>query len=118
MSLWTERNTGTQAGAKCGPHPKFYHFHGYGKGQILEHESWMTAHTYQDAKKKKIRIRQKQEQNTHSERLTKEGSGKHDDRRDRKVYKQTGFFFFCLSLSFASLSRLASRLLNSSGIFS
>ena len=41
-----------------------------------------------------------------------------EEQRDRKVYKQTGFFFFCLSLSFASLSRLASRLLNSSGIFS
>lgn len=53
----------------------------------------------------------------YSKGLTKEGS-ENDDRRDRKVYKQTGFFFFCLSLSFASLSRLASRLLNSSGIFS
>jgi hypothetical protein len=65
-------------------------------------------------KKAKDRSRTK----TYSKGLTKEEISEDDDRRDRKVYKQTGFFFFCLSLSFASLSRLASRLLNSSGIFS
>lgn len=79
----------------------------------------MATKTCQKEKGKgKTKAQKTETKQKHSEGLTKEESSENDDRRDRKVYKQTGFFFFCLSLSFASLSRLASRLLNSSGIFS
>lgn len=107
----------TQAIVKYGCHYKFYTCNRQ-KNQLYTGQVFQSLMATKTCKKKKKEEEQNDKQKRTAPKRLTTGEAMRMTWEGQNVYRHTGFRFLCLSLSFASLSRLASRLLNSSGIFS